>query len=121
MDSVDGMTLTISASVASALIGAIATYWKTKQPIKADINQPLDIKIADKFATREDLASFEKRLNTFATKEEIDALRREMSSVRSQLEVNDGADERRIIGVHKRIDELMKIMLDCAKSCARKH
>lgn len=117
----DGIDITIGASAVSALVGAAVAYWKTKQPIKADINQQLDVRIADKFATREDLASFEKRLNTFATKEEIDALRREMLSVRSQLEANDGADERRIIGVHKRIDELMKIMLDCAKSCARKH
>ena len=116
----DGLDLTISASVASAIIGALATYWKTKQPMKAELNQPLAIEIADKFATREQLSKFEDRLNTFATKDEIEALRHEMYSVKEQLKTNDTQDDNRFRGVHMRIDELMKVMMDCAKNCAKK-
>jgi D-mannonate dehydratase len=108
----DGITLTISASVASAIIGAIAAYWRTKQTGKVEVvKQPIDINIADKFATREQLSKFEERLNSFATKDEINALRCEMYTVREQLKTNDERDESRIRGVHKRIDELMKIMI----------
>lgn len=117
----DGIDITIGASAVSAIVGAAVAYWKTKQPIKADIKQPLDVNIADKFATREDLNSFEKRLNTFATKQEIEALRSEMNSVREQLKDNDERDENRIRGVHKRIDKLLEVMMDCAKNCARQH
>jgi len=115
----DGVNLTIGASVASAIVAAVATYWKAKQPIRADIKQPLDVSIADKFATREEIASFEKRMSTFATKDEIETLRHEMYSIREQLKENDTADENRTRGVHKRIDALMEVMLDCAKSCAK--
>jgi predicted nucleic acid-binding Zn-ribbon protein len=69
---------------------------------------------------REQLSKFEDRLNTFATKNEIEALRGEMNSVKEQLKTNDGRDEDRIRGVHKRIDELMKVMMNCAKDCAKK-
>jgi hypothetical protein len=120
-NNMDGVTLTIGASVASAIIGALATYWRTKQPIHAEVKQRLDVDIADKFATREQLSKFEDRLNSFATKDEIEALRHEMYSVKEQLKTNDTLDDNRIRGVHKRIDELMKIMMDCAKSCAKKH
>lgn len=111
----DGMNLTISASVASAIIGALATYWRTKQPVQAELKQPLDITITDKFATREQLTKFEDRLNSFATKDEIETLRHEMNNIHSQLTANDERDDSRIRGVHKRIDELMKVMLDCNK------
>lgn len=111
----DGINLTIGASAVSAIVGAAVAYWKTKQPIRAELKQPLDVNVADKFATREEIASFEKRLNTFATKDEIETLRHEMYSIREQLKENDNADENRTRGVHKRIDELMRIMLECAK------
>ena len=111
----DGITVTISASVVSAIIGAIVAYWKTKQPIKAELKQPLDVDIVDKFATREQLHAFSERLDSFVTKDELNALRGEMYTVREQLKVNDCRDEDRIRGVHKRIDELMRIMLDNKK------
>jgi hypothetical protein len=119
-NNMDGVNLTIGASVASAIVAAVATYWRTKQPVHAEIKQKIDVDIADKFATREQLKSFEDRLNTFATKDEIKVLHNEIDSVKTLLISNDKADEERTRGVHKRIDNLLEVMLDCAKDCAKK-
>lgn len=107
----DGISITISASVVSAIIGAAATYWKTKQTLNARVQSPLEVNIAERFATREQLTTFANRLDSFVTKDELNALRYEMNTVREQLKTNDSRDEDRIRGVHKRIDTLMNLMM----------
>jgi len=112
----DGISLTISASVVSAIIGAAATYWKTKQTIMARVQEPVSVSITDKFATREELRDLASKLGDYVTKAECNTLKADIESLAAQIKINDERDESRIRGVHKRIDELMRIMLERNKN-----
>ena len=110
----DGITLstTISATVVSTIVGVLVTYWKTKQTIMARVQEPLSVNITEKFATREELRDLANKLGDCVTKAECNMLKTDIESLAAQIKTNDERDESRIRGVHKRIDELMKIMLE---------